>query len=204
MEELITKLIKNGILHSQNIIDAFRAVDRANFVPETSKEIAHEDVPIYIGHQQTISQPSVVAFMLELLNVKEGDVVLDIGSGTGWTTALIAHIVGERGTVLGIERIQELVVFGTHNLGKYPFTNARIEQSGTIIGKPHYRVLFDKILVSAAAQTFPEELLLQVKERGVIVIPIGDTIQRIMRIEHQPLVEKFSGYAFVPLILENT
>jgi protein-L-isoaspartate(D-aspartate) O-methyltransferase len=200
MEELIQTLIDAGTLRTPHIIDAFRATDRTHFVPEESVPLAHKDYPIHIGHQQTISQPTTVAFMLELLGVQEGEKVLDIGSGSGWTTALLSHIVGEKGSVLGLERVKELVEFGTENLKKYAIENAHIELAGTQLGSQK-NAPFDRILVSAAARAFPHELLSQIREGGVIVIPVRDAIWRIVRVEHQPIIEKFDGYIFVPLIV---
>lgn len=201
MEELVRQLQEDGILHSQNIIEAFLAVDRKDFIPTESHSVAHEDQPVHIGYQQTISQPSTVAFMLELLDVQRGQHVLDIGSGSGWTTALLAHLVGPEGSVVGLERIQELVTFGTENLAKYHFEHAHIERTGMELGKPSSEP-FDRILISAAARAFPDELLSQVKEGGVIVLPVRNAIWRVMRIEHQPIIEKHEGYVFVPLIIE--
>jgi len=200
MEQLVQQLIQNGTLRTQNIIEAFYAVDRKDFVPEESQALAHEDQPIHIGYQQTISQPSTVAFMLELLNVERGQRVLDIGSGSCWTTALLAHIVGPDGFVQGLERVEELVTFGTHNLARYNFTHAHVERAGSELGKPK-DVLYDRILVSAAARAFPKELLSQVHEGGKIVIPVRDAIWKVVRVEHQPLIEKFDGFIFVPLII---
>lgn len=200
MEHLVQQLIRNGTLRSENSISAFRTIDRADFVPEESKPVAHDDTPVHIGYQQTISQPSTVAFMLELLGVQAGEKVLDIGSGSGWTTALLAHMVGEHGSVLGLERVEELVEFGKNNLAKYALENARIERAGTVLGRPK-EAPFDKILVSASARAFPNELLSQVKEGGVIVLPVRNAIWRVVRIEHQPVIEKFDGFVFVPLIV---
>jgi protein-L-isoaspartate(D-aspartate) O-methyltransferase len=200
MDELVDFLIEKGTLRTQSIIDAFRSVDRVDFIPPESRTFAHMDKPIHIGYQQTISQPTTVAFMLELLGAEKGDKVLDIGSGSGWTTALLAHIVGLEGSVLGLERVEQLVTFGQENLTKQNVTNAHIERAGTVLGKPK-SALFDKILVSAAARSFPEGLLSQVREGGVIVLPVRDAIWRIVRIEHQPSIEKFDGYIFVPLIV---
>ncbi len=199
MDELVNSIIENGTLHSENIIEAMRKVDRADFVPEESKPLAHSDHPIHIGYQQTISQPTTVAFMLELLSPQKGEKILDIGSGSGWTTALLSYIVGENGSVLGLERVEELVEFGAKNLEKCNITNAKIKRAGTTLGDPK-GAPYDKILVSAAARKFPDELLSQVREGGVIVMPVRDSVWRIVRIEHQPVVEKFEGFIFVPLI----
>ncbi|MGB9609289.1 MAG: protein-L-isoaspartate O-methyltransferase family protein, partial [Minisyncoccia bacterium] len=110
--KLIDDLIKDGFLKSPRIIDAFRKVDRMNFVIDYVKNEAYRNSPLAIGFGQTISQPLTVAFMLELLDVQEGNKVLDVGSGSGWTTALLAELVGEKGKVYGIEIIPELYEFG--------------------------------------------------------------------------------------------
>jgi protein-L-isoaspartate(D-aspartate) O-methyltransferase len=139
--------------------------------------------------------------MLELLDAKKGDKILDIGSGSGWTTALLGHIVGSEGSVLGLERVKELVDFGRDNIEKYNMEHVQIEKAGTVLGKPKVND-FDKILVSAAARAFPKSLLSQVKEEGVIVLPVRNSIWKVIRFEHQPIIEKFDGYIFVPLIIQ--
>jgi len=199
MDELTNTLVHNGTLHSEDIINAFRSIDRADFIPEDSRPFAHLDKPVHIGYQQTISQPTTVAFMLELLGAQWGEKILDIGSGSGWTTALLGNIVGPEGSVLGLERVEQLVTFGQENLTKYNLPQARIERAGTTLGRSK-EAPFDRILISAAARSFPEELLSQVREGGVIVLPVRNAIWRVVRIEHQPSIEKFEGYVFVPLI----
>ena len=199
MHTLTDTLIENGTLMNENIIEAFQSIDRADFVPPESKPSAHVDHPIHIGHQQTISQPTTVAFMLELLDAQKGEHVLDIGAGSGWTTALLGHIVGSDGKVTGLERVEELVDFGSENLTKYNMSQAHIERAGTTLGKPKEK--FDRILISAAARSFPDELLSQVREGGVIVLPVRYTIWKVTRIEHQPSIEKYEGFIFVPLIV---
>jgi len=201
MNELVDKLIHEGTLRDERIIEAFRSMNRTAFVPKESISLAHEDHPIHIGHQQTISQPSTVAFMLELLGAQEGEKVLDIGSGSGWTTALLAHIVGPTGSVLGLERVEELVDFGRKNIEQHGLTNARIEHAGTVLGRPEEGP-FDRILVSASARSFPDELVSQVREGGTVVIPVRDAIWKVIRIEHQPMIEKHEGFIFVPLIVK--
>lgn len=201
MDKLVEALIHAGTLRTESIIQAFRAIDRINFVPEESKNFAHLDYPIHIGYQQTISQPTTVAFMLELLGAKAGERILDIGSGSGWTTALLGHIVGEHGSVLGLERIPELIEYGKTNIARYNQPQATIEKAGTVLGRPE-DLPYDHILISAAARSFPDELLSQVKEGGTIVLPVRDSIWKVTRVEHQPVVEKYEGYIFVPLITE--
>lgn len=201
MQTLIDTLIDAGTLKTPAIIDAFRAVDRADFVPIHYRSVAYEDRPLPLDYDQTISQPSTVAFMFELLQPQPGDKILDVGSGSGWTTALLAHIVGKRGTVLGLERVKELVDRGRENIAKYVTVWATIEKAGTELGAPN-RAPFDRILVSAAAHSLPRDLISQLKEGGTMVAPVRHNIKRIVRIEHQPIVDTYEGFVFVPLVTE--
>lgn len=190
---------ETGMLESKNIEEAFKKVDRANFVPPEYKGDAYLDQPLHIGEGQTISQPSTVAFMLELLGASEGEKVLDVGAGSGWTAALLAEIVGEDGEVVGIERVPDLVEFGKENLNKYGYSNVSIKEAGYTLGD-FDNAPYDKILVSAAAREAPEELTEQLKERGVIVIPVRDEVQRIKKAENGNIeTERYPGFAFVPL-----
>ena len=115
MSKLVYGLMSRGYLKSDQIIDAFSEISRMEFVPKELELEAEEDVALPIGYGQTISQPLVVAFMLELLDPQSGQKIMDVGSGSGWTTALLAHIVGNDGKVIGIERIKELKEFGEKN-----------------------------------------------------------------------------------------
>jgi protein-L-isoaspartate(D-aspartate) O-methyltransferase len=221
-EELSEKLVAGGILTTQRIIDAFHKIDRANFVPKESRDEAYEDYPLPIGYGQTISQPSTVAFMFELLQPQEGNKILDIGSGSGWTTALLAQIVGPRGRVFGIELVPELVKFGQGNLAKYNFPWAQIEQGEEGRLAPHHTVQglapraelgedfagFDRILVSAAGDEMPQELVDQLKIGGRMVIPIRNSVWKVDRISETETgkdpstslrVKEFPGFVFVPL-----
>ncbi len=137
--ELIEELIKDGHLKTPEIIEAFKAINRADFLPEELRGQAGINAPLLIGQNQTISQPLTVAFMLELLEPKAGEKILDIGSGSGWQTAIIAYIVSQPlkeegqalrqegqalrvgGQVFAIERISELAEFGKNNINKYDF-----------------------------------------------------------------------------------
>lgn len=181
------------------IANAFENINREDFVLSKDRRDAHADYPLSIGYGSTISQPSTVAFMLELLNPQRGEKILDVGSGSGWTTALLAYIVGEKGKVWGIEIVPELVTFGRENIKKYQMPQAHIEKSGEKIGLQR-EAQFDKILVSAAGTKLPKELINQLKVGGVLVIPIGSSIWKIDRISETKIDKKeFPGFAFVPL-----
>lgn len=131
--------------------------------------------------------------------MRPGDRVLDVGSGSGWTTALLAHIVGETGSVTGVERIPELVAFGSKNLATDSFPQARIEQAGPALGKPT-AAPFDRILVSAAAEEVPETLKQQMKDGGRMVISVRGAICVVDRTGDDFTTVRHEGFAFVPLI----
>ncbi|WP_415408074.1 protein-L-isoaspartate O-methyltransferase [Sulfurovum sp. CS9] len=199
-QELIDSMILRGMLDSPHIIDAFREVDRKYFVPESFEDHIYIDAPLPIGNNQTISQPSTVAFMLEKLEPGEGDKVLDIGSGSGWTTALLCHIVGDKGSVTGLERMDALVDQGEENLAKLQFgSHCRIQRAGAKLGLPGEQ--FDRILVSASADEIPEELFLQLKIGGILVIPVRNSIFKFKKVSDTYVErEEFYGFVFVPLI----
>ncbi|MEA2092001.1 MAG: protein-L-isoaspartate O-methyltransferase [Campylobacterota bacterium] len=197
--ELVNHLINRDALKSSNIIDAFSNIDRVDFVYDSSVSDVYADYPLQIGYAQTISQPTTVAMMLEMLSPKKGQKILDIGSGSGWTTALLSFIVGERGSVVGVERVKELVKFGSRNLKKYRLKNSRIIQASDELGIPDEK--FDRILVSAAADEFPSRLTRQLKVGGKLVIPVGSSIYEITKKEDGELkVIEHYGFTFVPLI----
>ena len=196
---LINHLINSDALKSSNIIEAFRHIDRIDFVLDPTVSDVYEDYPLQIGYQQTISQPTTVAMMLEMLQPKEGQKILDIGSGSGWTTALLSYIVGDRGSVTGLERVDSLVNFGNANLNKYRFKNSEIIQAKDELGIVGEK--FDRILVSAAAEDFPANLAKQLKIGGKLVIPVKNSIYEITKKEDGELkaIEHY-GFRFVPLI----
>jgi len=200
MEGLVQNLVDRGVLTTKPIIEAFRAVDRKDFVSTNCDTSAYQDIPLKIGHGQTISQPYTVAFMLELLQPKVGDVVLDIGSGSGWTTALLASIVGKNGKVFGLERVPKLIEFGRDNLKKYSFPQASINEAQEgVLGYPDKK--FDKILVSASANKFPVELKEQLNMGGRIVVPVRHAIVLVEKSSDMNYRKvQYPGFAFVPLI----
>ncbi len=198
-KELINSLKQSGVLKTPDIIEAFEAVDRGYFVPDEFSDYKYVDAPLSIGEGQTISQPWTVAFMLELLQPKRGDKILDIGSGSGWSSALLAYIVGESGSVLGLERKDELVDFGSQNLKKMGIKNAKIQKASDVLGVPGEK--FDAILVSASADEIPKELFSQLKITARLVIPVKDSIYLFEKVSEDEVVhQEFQGFRFVPLI----
>jgi len=200
MKELVQELKAQGVLKTEGLINAFLAVDRKNFVPPDFKENAYEDYPLPIGAAQTISQPYTVAFMLELLGVRKGEKVLDVGAGSGWTTALLAYIVGPQGKVYGTELVPELVELGKENLATCKFPQAKILQAEKGVLGLSQQAPFDRILVSATAREVPQKLLDQLKEYGIMVLVVENAILRIQKIlGEKPNVQRFEGFVFVPL-----
>lgn len=207
MPELIQQLISEGYLKTPVIIKAFEKINRADFLISGDGEEAEINAPLPIGYGQTISQPLTVAFMLELLQPQLGDKVLDVGSGSGWQTALLAEIVGERGRVYAIERIEELKEFGENNVKKYNFANVQFFCADGSQGLVKFAP-FDKIIVAAATEKIPPDLLKQLKINGRLVAPIGPAgLQDIVLVEKKgenDYQEKhFPGFVFVPLIKNN-
>jgi protein-L-isoaspartate(D-aspartate) O-methyltransferase len=197
-QELIDYLIQVGRLKTDSIISAFRKMDRKLFCLPEDEIHAYLDGPLSIGYSQTISQPSTVAIMLEELQVEKGMSVLDIGSGSGWTTALLSEIVGCEGKVVGLERIVELVAYGQHNLGLFGFDHSHIFKAGSVLGRSDE--VFDRILVSAAATSFPVALRDQLQVGGRLVIPINRAIH-VFEGHKEGIEERvLDGFSFVPLI----
>lgn len=190
-------LITEGVLKTPRILHAFQTVDRRDFVPLPLRQQAYEDTALPIGHGQTISQPYTVAFMLEMLQPKRGHHVLDVGSGSGWTTALLSDIVGRDGVVVGLELVPELVAYGQENVRKYDLPQATIMPSRRFSDIPG---TYDRILVSAAGDHVPQELIDKLRPDGVLVMPVGSSIVRVHRQPDSSLaMEQHEGFVFVPL-----
>lgn len=198
---LIENLITEGYLKTPEIISAFKKIDRKSFLPENLKYLAELNEPLQIGFGQTISQPLTVAFMIELLEPKKGEKILDVGSGSGWTSSLLAEIVGISGKVYALEIIPELKKFGEKNSSKYNFVSRGVLKFILRDGSKGLKeeAPFDKILVSAAASEVPKELKNQLKIGGRLVIPIKDSIYLILRKKNEFTEKAFWGFRFVPL-----
>lgn len=197
-KNLLEKLKAEGVLKTPNIIKAFEKIDRKDFVPEEYKSLAYIDEALPTKEEQTISQPYTVAFMLELLQPKRGDKILDIGAGSGWQSALLACIVSK---VYAIEIIPELCEFGKNNVAKYNFIEKGVVEwfcqsaaSGFPAGSP-----FDKIISAASLKDRPpEEWFSQLKDGGRLVAPVNQSIWLFIKAEDKIEEYEYPGFSFVP------
>lgn len=184
------------------VAQAFAATPRVGFLPRGERRHAHEDRPLPIGHGQTSSQPSTVRAMLELLDVPRGARVLDVGAGSGWTTALLAHLVGPDGEVLGLELEPDLARWGAANLAAVDPTGrgtARLEAARPgVLGDPD-GAPWDRVLVSAEARELPRTLVDQLAPDGRMVVPVRGVMRLVRREDDAVLVTDHGGYRFVPL-----
>lgn len=179
---------------------AFEAAPRAEFLPAAVRGQASYDGPLAIGHGQTNSQPRSVAAMLRLLDVQPGNRVLDVGAGSGWTTALLAHLVGADGLVVGVELVPELAAWGEENVRRTsgPWATVREAVPG-VLGVPS-EAPYDRILVSAEPGHLPRELLDQLAHPGRMVLPVASVMTLVVRSGGADRITEHGHYRFVPLM----
>jgi protein-L-isoaspartate(D-aspartate) O-methyltransferase len=182
------------------VLDAMLRVPRHEFVAASNRAQAYEDHPLPIGDGQTISQPYVVALMLEALQLTATDTVLEVGTGSGYATALLAELATN---VFSIERHASLAENARAVLAALGYTNVRVCTGDGTLGLPAYAP-FDAILVSAASFDVPPALLSQLREAGRLIIPVGppdsQQLHLIRIINGQPEVSFRDPVRFVPLI----
>jgi protein-L-isoaspartate(D-aspartate) O-methyltransferase len=188
----------------ERVLDAMLRVPRHQFVPEQYRNQAHEDHPLPIGEDQTISQPYIVALMLQELQLSPSDKILEVGTGSGYVSALLAELTAE---VFSIERHASLAGEARRTLADLGYTNIRIiagdGTQGFLPGAP-----YSAIIVSAAALAVPNSLLSQLAEGGRMIIPVGASegqqLQLIRMISGQPQLTKHALCRFVPLVSDGT
>lgn len=207
MSRLVNDLMRNGYLTKDPIINAFSKIHREEFVPDDLVSQSEADIPLPIGFGQTISQPSTVAFMLELLEPESGQRILDVGSGSGWTTALLSHIVGEKGLVVAMEKLEELCMYGRKNADKFNFVKSGIAEFHCQTARDGFesKAPYDRILVSASVQQIPQAFKQQLKIGGKMVVPVNNEIWYVEKKSQDDFaIEKFPGFAFVPFVVKTS
>lgn len=205
MKNLIQELLREGALKNPLVLSAFKSIDRADFVPTEKRLEAYQNYPLPIGHGQTISQPYTVAFMMELLDPKPEQKILEVGSGSGWQTAMLAHIVGPKGKIYAMEIVQELKKVGEANVARYPNLAKRVTffaqsaESGLLEHAP-----FDRIIAAASLKEIQEVWKKQLTIGGKMVFPLRESIYVLTK-ESDIVFKKevFPGFVFVPFIKQQ-
>ena len=196
---LLKNLVDNGTLKSKRIISAFKNVKREYFVPARLKDIAYTDEPLPLGAGQTNSQPATVAIMIESLEPKKGQKILEIGAGSGFQSAILSGIVGSKGLIISLEKLPLLYEFGKMNLSK--FKNVEYFCADGTKGYP-YKAPFDRIIVSADAQKVPDALVKQLVPGGILIIPVKGRALKIQKLDDNIEVKEIGHFNFVPLVGE--
>ncbi len=198
-----THIRPRGISDPQ-VLNAMLNVPRHKFVPRDYQEQSYADRPLPIGYGQTISQPYIVALMTQLLELEEGDKVLEVGTGSGYQAAVLAEIVDE---VYTVEIIPELAAAAAERLKRLGYTQVQAANRDGYYGWEEYAP-FDAIIVTCAPDHVPQPLLQQLKDGGRLVIPVGfpgayQTLWQITRQGDQFLSKNWGGVTFVPLTGEH-
>ncbi len=206
---LVQSLLEEGAIRTNAVREAMLAVPREEFVPERLRNSAYDDSPLSSLEGQTISAPHMVAIMCEILELKPGMKVLEVGAGTGYHAAVCSEIVAPKksanpGRVYAIERVARLANFATENLERCGYSgNVEVIEGDGTMGYPP-AAPFDRILVTAAAPSVPPPLKMQLKDSGIMAIPVGDvySIQTLIKLHRSG--DSFEelpcgGCVFVPL-----
>lgn len=197
--QLIREMREKNRLTNPAVLKAFSKTDRIDFVPQELQNRAYEDIPLSIGYEATTSQPSTIAFMLEQLRVQTGQKILEIGTGSGYLTALLACLVGPSGRVFSIEYVNELKEFARRNLEKYNFRNIELKTGDGKAGWPK-QAPFDRIIASAEADQIPSAWKEQLAASGILLTPFGYHLLKIIKKSPECFEEeKFPFFSFVKL-----
>lgn len=198
-EDMIMRQLQGRDISDPDVIDAMRNVDRENFIPENMRQYAYDDGPLPIGRGQTISQPYIVAYMAQLLDLEKNHVLLEVGTGCGYNAAVLSKIVSH---VYSIEIIEWLADFAQENLKKVSVNNVTARFGDGYEGWPE-KAPFDRIMLTAAAPKIPEPLKEQLTIGGKILAPVSNAFQKLMLLEKKSQdefeEEKLIPVRFVPM-----
>jgi len=199
-KSMVEKQLKTRGIHDEGVLSAFLKVERHRFVPKDLALQAYDDHPIPIGRGQTISQPYIVALMTQLLQLQGTEKILEVGTGSGYQTAILAELAGE---IYSLEKIQALAEHAKSTLDELGYNNITILTGDGSLGLAQ-EAPFDGIIVTAAAPHIPETLLSQLGPSGRMVIPVGDAASQILTLikknKDELSYENICGCVFVPLI----
>ncbi|MBO8131409.1 MAG: protein-L-isoaspartate(D-aspartate) O-methyltransferase [Candidatus Marinimicrobia bacterium] len=203
-EEMVDEQIVARGIYNTNVIDAMKKVPRALFVPEEYRYLAYSDQPLPIGYGQTISQPYVVAFMTQSLELNSESKVLEIGTGSGYQTTILAEIAKE---VYSVEIIKELQKRAMKILDDLGYKNIKFKTGNGREGWKEYAP-YDRIIVTAASNEIPEPLIEQLADNGIMIIPVGprfcsQDLIKIKKTSKGLLKETLLPVRFVPLVKKH-
>ncbi|MHA7733212.1 protein-L-isoaspartate(D-aspartate) O-methyltransferase [Nitrosopumilus sp. S6] len=202
LDSLVSLLKTRKFLTAENIESAIRHIPRHNFVLMSDVDKAYFNEPLAIMKNQTISQPAVVSRMTEWLDVKKGQKILEVGTGSGWQSAILSYLVGD-GTVFSVEIHPELVEFAQNNLKKLNINNVNVILNDGSLGY-FDAAPYDRIIITAACSKIPSQLFGQLNENGLLLAPVGDSSQSLILLKKtsQGIIEikNESNYVFVPLL----
>ncbi|MBW9220484.1 protein-L-isoaspartate O-methyltransferase [Methanothermococcus sp. SCGC AD-155-N22] len=206
MVPIVERLKREGYIKSEKVIQALLKVPREEFLPEELKEYAYVDTPLSIGYGQTISAIHMVGMMCEALDLKEGQKVLEVGTGSGYHAAVVSEIVGKDGLVVTIERIPELAERAKRVLKRLGYDNVIVVCGDGTLGYPPLAP-YDRIYITAGGPKIPKPLIDQLKDGGKLVAPVGGRgVQELILLEKRGgkvFEKKLCEVAFVPLIGEE-
>lgn len=184
------------------LIEAFATIGREEFVPEALAHNAEVDIPLPIGYGQVVAQPTVVAFSLELLDIQKGHTVLEVGSGSGWVTAILSYMVGKEGAVTGLEIIPDLYALGKENIAKFTVLKERkielYNEDGLHGFAPN--APYDRILAGVDVAEIPEALKSQLSDGGKMVMSLRGSIWLIEKEKGELHMEEYRGFSFAPSV----
>lgn len=197
-DRLLRKL--SGEISDKRVLGAIAAVPRERFVRQADRHVAYDDIALGIAAGQTISQPTIIAIMLQEMELKRFDRVLEIGTGSGYQAALLGELVRE---VVTVERVPELADSAGLLLARLGYSNVSVEEAGAGLGRPE-DAPFDAIVVAAAAPRIPRTLLGQLEVGGRLIIPVGNlreqSLMKVVRTFDGAVTRALGACRFVPLI----